>query len=224
MNKYRKEAEELRAKGYSYSIIQQRLGVSKSTLSNWFKDEPFTPNQEVLDRVQYGPIKSATKRHNKRVKEIETLKSEGMKEIGEVSGRDLWMLGIGLYIGEGSKTIESVRIINSDPLVIRLAIRWLCEVCGLQKDNITIAIHLYPDSDIEEALKYWQSITELPMSNFRKTQIDKRNNKSNTKKGTLPYGTAHLAVITNGDPSKGVRLYRKMNGWIAGALGDIIGT
>lgn len=218
MNQLRSEAEELRGRGYSYGMIHDKLGISKSTMSYWFKDKPFVPNFEVMDRVKQGPLKVGIRRHNQRVTDIARAKEAGIKEIGLLSKRDLWMLGLGLYIGEGSKSIENVRIMNSNPAVILIAIRWLKEVCGLSNDNIVISLHLYPDNDISEALGYWSHITGLPGTNFRKTQIDIRQDKKASKRGKLPYGTAHLRVIGNGDPTKGVVLFRRIDGWMTGAL------
>jgi len=117
-NVVKRKATKLRDAGYSYKIINASLEISKSTLSNWFKDKPFIPNKEVLNRIQYGPIKSAEKSHNKKVAEIRKLLEVGVKEIGLLSRRDLWLLGIGLYLGEGTKTYENVRIVNSDPISV----------------------------------------------------------------------------------------------------------
>ena len=221
MNTLRTEAEKLRDEGYSYNMINQALGVPVSTMSYWFRDRPFKPNREVLDRIKYGPIKSGAKRHNQRVRSIIKFKKIGIQEVGKLSQRDLWMLGIGLYIGEGAKTIESVRIINSDPAVIAIGIRWLKDVCGLTSDNITIRLHIYPDNDENEARKFWQEVTGLPIANFRKTSIDRRTNKSLSGRRKLPYGTAHVSVVSRGDPQKGVILFRKINGWIFGVLNQV---
>lgn len=211
-------AEKLRSTGYSYNMISRRLGIAKSTLSNWFKDQPFTPNREVLERIQYGPIRSGEKAHNRRVQEIVTIKRTGIKELGELSTRDLWLLGLGLYIGEGNKSHETICIVNSDPNVIKLTIKWFKEICELEDKNITVAIHLYPDNNIWECFKFWSRITGLPIENFRKVQIDTRTNKLSIKKRKLPYGTAHIKVISSGNPERGVRLYRRLAGWIEGAL------
>ncbi|MBI2588928.1 hypothetical protein HYW35_01840 [Candidatus Saccharibacteria bacterium] len=221
MNKYRAEAEKLRKAGYSYNMITNALGISKGTMSYWFKDKPFTPNKKVLERIKYGPIKSGARSHNRRVKEIADLKELGRKELGEISKRDLWLLGLGLYIGEGSKTTESIRIINSDPAIIITGIRWLREICNLPLNNIVIRLHIYPDTNKQEAIKFWRSITDIPKKNFRNPTIDHRTDKKSKKTGKLPYGTAHIMVITNGDPEKGVKLYRRINGWIAGALNQL---
>jgi|SRR3989344_4425076 len=221
MNKLREDAERLRDQGYSYNMITEALGISKSTMSYWFKDRHFTPNHQVLERIKYGPIKSGAQRHNLKVREIKRLKKVGIEEIGKLSKRDLWMLGLGLYIGEGSKTTENIRIINSDPAVIKAAIKWLKDVCVLSEKNITIRLFLYPDNNEDRAIQYWQMVTELPLANFRKAYIDQREDKKNANRRKLPYGTAHLNVVSNGDPSKGVALYRKINGWMAGALNQV---
>ncbi|MDP1689093.1 MAG: hypothetical protein Q8L47_03100, partial [bacterium] len=199
-------------------MISNKLDISKSTLSNWFRDRKFVPNQKVLNRIQYGPLKVATQNHNRKVEEIKKLNEIGSKEIGALSHRDLWLLGLGLYIGEGSKSHEHIRIINSDPDVIKLSIKWFKEICNSSDENITIMIHLYPDNNIQKSLKFWRSVTGLPKTNFRKTQVDRRENKSQIKKGKLPHGTAHITIVSNGDPEKGVRLYRRIGGWMMGAL------
>lgn len=221
MNKLRIQAEKLRESGYSYNMIKEKLGVSPSTQSYWFKDKPFTPNREVIERIKFGPIENGRRRHNERVKQINELREVGIKEIGRLNKRDLWMLGLGLYIGEGAKTTEMLRISNSDPSVIRISILWLKEICNLTNDNLSIRLHLYPDNDLSDSIKYWSNVTKLPLANFRKTHIDKRTNKINSRRGKLPYGTAHISVICKGDPSKGVKLYRRINGWMTGSLQEV---
>ncbi|HET9721647.1 MAG TPA: hypothetical protein VFP32_01300 [Candidatus Saccharimonadales bacterium] len=221
MNTLRIEAEKLRDQGYSYNMINQAIGVPVSTMSYWFRDRPFKPNKAVIERVKYGPIKSGAIRHNQKVKNIKKYKKIGIKEIGKLSDRDLWMLGIGLYIGEGSKTIESIRIINSDPAVIAIGIKWLKNICGLTNENITVRLHLYPDNSETEAIDFWQGLTGLPAANFRKTSVDRRLNKTELHNRKLPYGTAHVSVISRGDPKKGVVLFRRISGWIEGALNQV---
>lgn len=221
MHKLRKEAEVLRERGYSYTMIEEKLGISRSTMSYWFKDKPFTPNKRALGRMKNGPAKVGINRHNRRVAEIVTLKKQGAREVGTLSARDLFMLGLGLYIGEGAKTTEAIRIVNSDPEVIRLAVHWLKEACGLADDNLTVSLHLYPDNDIAACRKYWQDVTGLSLQNFRWISIDRRENKERSNRGKLPFGTAHITVRANGDPEKGVRLFRRLSGWMSGALNQV---
>lgn len=221
MNKLREQAIKLRDNGYSYNMINNELGIAKSTLSNWFKDRPFTPNKKVIQRIQSGPIKSGARKHNERVTEIEHYKHWAQSYIGKLSEREIMMLGIGLYIGEGAKTIEQVRIINSDPKVIKLAIIWLERCFSVPPENLVIALHLYPDSNVQASKKFWSQITTIPLENFRTTQIDKRKDKSVRKRNSLPYGTAHVRVVALGDKEKGVRLFRKIDGLMLGVYNSL---
>ena len=221
MNKLRPEAEKLRDQGYSYPMIAKELGIARSTLSNWFKDRPFIPNKEAVERIKYGPIKSGARRHNIKVENIVRLKELGIQEIGDLSRRDLWMLGLGIYIGEGAKSTESVGIANSDPAVIAISIRWLKEICGLTAENFAIRLHLYPDNNLQESHLFWRRVTRLPESCFRTPYIDTRQNKRTSNRRKLPYGTADLRAIANGDSSKGAALFRRINGWMIGALKEV---
>lgn len=221
MNRLRIKAEKLRDNGYSYNMIAVELGIAKSTLSNWFSDKPFVPNREVLKRIQYGPIKSAERAHNKKVREIETLLKVGAKELGSLNKRDLWLLGLGVYIGEGSKTHDNVRIINADPMVIKLSLKWFRDIIGLSNDNISIRLHLYPDNNQRACVKFWKQATLLPVKNFEKIQIDRRLGKANIRKNKLPFGTAHISIRARGNNIFGVKLSRRIKGWMHGAFSQI---
>lgn len=218
MNKHRPAAILLRRKGYSYAMINKELGVSKSTLSNWFRNAPFTPNAEVLKRIASGQGAYGLRRREHRLSQINRELEIGKEEIGKLTKRDLWMIGLGIWIGEGSKTIEQIRVVNSDPQLISLWLLWLRKICELDDTNVTVAMHLYPDSDEQVCRLYWQKITKLPSEQFRKTQFDKRPNKNSVKLGKLPYGTLHVTVVSNGDPERGVKLFRRLKGWISGIL------
>lgn len=127
--------------------------------------------------------------------------------------RDLWMLGLGLYIGEGSKSNSQVRFVNSDARTVKIMIRWFTEIINLKTQNIRPSIHIYPDTDELAAKKYWSKIINIPISEFAKTQVDTRKNKSSKRHNTLPYGTIHLTVAARGNPKFGVFLFRKIMFW-----------
>lgn len=205
-----------RKQGYSYNMILGKMNIllSKSTLSNWLHEIPYKPNKTVIKRIGLARLRSALYKHNQKISEIEKIKIIAKKEIGELGRRDLWMLGLGLYLGEGSKLYERVRLINSDPQIIKIAIKWFRDMCGLENKNIIPCIHLYPDIDIKEALYYWSKITNIPIDQFGKTQIDSRKNKSEKKKRKLPYGTLHLQIRSNGRKEFGKNLHRRIMGWI----------
>lgn len=210
-----------RGRGYSYNMISERLGLSKGTLSDWLGEIPYKPNKEVLKRIQLAPAKSAEMAHNRKIASIVRIRQVAKEELGNITKRDLWMLGIGLYLGEGAKAYEHTRIINSDPKIIKTAIRWFRESCDIKNKNFTLTIHTYPDNNIEKTLDYWSKVTGITRSQFRKTQIDRRTNKSRLRRGKLPYGTAQLTVIANGEKECGVDLHRRIMGWIEATLNQI---
>lgn len=209
----RERAIELRLAGYSYTYISLRTGLSKSTLSDWLCRIPYTPNTETTQTIGKALAASGSKIMKKKQENIQLARQEARSEVGEVLQRDLFMFGLGLYLGEGSKTNNITRIANSDPRVIKFAIAWF-KALGLSTKNLRIRLHLYPDSDVEKSTEFWIDCTGLPREQFLKHQIDWRKNKKTYKLGKLPYGTAHIGVKSLGEKRHGVFLSRKILAWI----------
>ena len=210
-------AIKLRKSGHSYSYIVSKIKVSKGTLSLWLKDIIYTPNKESSDRIGVARTKSAITKNKIKGESLLRAKKEATEEIGGLKTRDLFMLGIGLYIGEGTKTHNIVRVINANPKVIKLAIRWFTQCLGLSMSNFSIYLGLYPESNIDKSMTYWSKQTKIPIKQFGKTQIDTRKKKV-SKRGKLPHGTAYLTVKGLGDKSKGVYLFRKISAYMDNVL------
>jgi len=208
----RRKALDLRNKGYSYTFISIKLRLPKSTLSDWLKNVAFVPNEYTINSIKNGTDKSAMVRHHKMLNSKIDIKRRAILEIGKMTKRDLLMFGVGLYLGEGAKTIESVRVINSDPRVIKIAIIWLTEIVGLQMNNLSLALHSYPDNNIDIDIDYWSKVTGIPKFQFGKTQIDVRIGKHTKHK--LPHGTVQLRVVADGKSKFGVSLHRRIMSWI----------
>lgn len=199
----------LRKQGYSYNLITAKIPVSKSTLSVWLAQIPYTPNQVVLDRIGNSRAAATKAKHELKLQSYAEAKLLAKTDTGTISRRDLFMLGVALYIGEGQKN-DTVGIINSDPRVITLAMRWLQECYRVPLESFTLAIHLYSDNNRLASLRYWSEQTDIPQSQFGKTQIDLRPNKKGSKRGKLPHGTAHLRVKALGNKRHGVLLARRI--------------
>ncbi len=215
MTKYliKEKAIKLRREGHSYNYIIDKVGVSKGTLSCWLADIPYTPNEETISRIGKARAKSGEIKSLQKLNSIKLARSEAKKEVGFVDKRDLFMLGLALYIGEGSKSYGIVRVINANPDVIIFMIKWFKEIFGMSDKNFAIRLHLYPDNNKEECLGFWQKETGLSSVQFQKIQIDTRKNKKLSKRGKLPYGTAHLSVKSCGNKRFGVFLARKIEAW-----------
>jgi len=155
----------------------------------------------------------ATKR-KKMFDNIQEMEKLAKKDIGKLNKRDLFLLGIGLYLGDGDKTHENIRFVNSDPETIRIMAKWFREICGFKTENFRPRIHLYPDTNIQKTITYWSNLINVPKEQFIKTQVDRRIDKSNKKKRKLPYGTLHLQVNSCGKKELGRSFHRRIMGWI----------
>ncbi len=204
------EAIKLRKEGFSYSYISTKISVAKSTLSLWLNDIVFTPNDFTQNIIAQGQKKSSViKRFDKAVS-VKFAIDYANKKIGLMTEKDIFLLGVGIYIGEGSKSGNFVRVANSDPRIIKFAIRWFKECFGLKNHNFKVRIHIYPDNNEKKTLSFWKKELSLSKNYFHPVYIDKRLNKKMKKLKVLPYGTAHLSVVSNGDKNLGVLLHRKI--------------
>ncbi len=128
--------------------------------------------------------------------------------VGKISKRDSFIFGLGIYLGEGSKS--AIRISNSDPRIIKFSLNWFKDHFGLSDNNFRIRLHIYPDKNDDESIRYWSKVVDLDKKYFFKSYVDKRTNKNKDRQGILPYGTAHLSIVSKGNKNFGVLLHRKI--------------
>ncbi len=210
-------AIKLRERGYSYNHIAKETGLSVSTLSYHLSQLPYTPNKKTIQTIGRARTAASITKHLSKKKTFDDAKINAKKDIGLISSRDLFMLGLGLYIGEGSKTQDITRLVNTDYRVINVYMRWL-ETFGLKRENFTIRIHLYPDSNVNEAEEFWAKKTGFPKVQFQKACIDKRVGKDRKRSGVHKYGTAHVTVHSRGNKVFGVKLARRIGAYMQEVL------
>ncbi len=188
------QAIKMRKEGATYSHIKTTLNVSKSSLSLWLQDLPLSPARmkEVRDfsprRIENFRETMRRKRHIR----LEYVYRKTATRIGKLSKREVFIAGLFLYWGEGTKTTPTcTSISNTDPSVLCFFIRWL-ESLGVSKDKLRIKLHLYRDMDAETETKYWSSNLGLLRENFRKPYIkdSKRSGLSYSQK--FAHGTCNI--------------------------------
>ncbi|MFM2424267.1 MAG: hypothetical protein RLZZ70_658 [Candidatus Parcubacteria bacterium] len=212
------KAIQLRKAGYSYSYIHEKTGLSKSTLSYHLATIPFVANKFTIKQKSQALLTSVKSKQIKKVSDIQKAVKEAHVDISNITNRDLFMLGIALYIGEGSKTQNTVRLVNSDIRVIKLFIQWL-EVLNVPRSHIAVRIHGYPDTSLKDAIQYWSNGIKIPGSQFQRACIDRRSNKNSKRKDTHKYGTLHVSVKAMGKPEFGTHLARKITAYMDLVLG-----
>jgi hypothetical protein len=85
---------------------------------------------------------------------------------------ELFGLGLGLYWGEGNKANQtSIRLGNTDPLLIEAFVRFLTELFGVSKDNLKFGLQIFSDIDQDEALNFWIKKLSVRPSQFYKITV-----------------------------------------------------
>ena len=213
----KEQAIKLRKKGYSYNYIAEKTGYAVSTLSYHLRHIPFTPNKFTRTKIGSARAQAAMTKNKQKQDSYHKAKKQAVNDIGTMSERDFFMLGLGLYIGEGSKTHDTTRLVNADSEIIKLFLKWVT-LLGIPRENISMRIHLYPESDIQSAVDFWSKETRIPKGQFQKACIDTRVGKDRKRQSRHEYGTAHVTVRANGQKEFGVALARKIGAYMEEVL------
>jgi hypothetical protein len=188
------KAIEMRMRGMSYSQIRQQLGVSKSSLSLWLKDYP-------LSEERIRALRDFSAQRIERCRETKARKREARernayervtRDIGSLSDREIFLCGLFLYWGEGSKTTyTTVSLSNTDPSVLLFFLRWMT-VLGVPRDKLRVHLHLYADMDISQEIRYWSHVLNLPVSSFRKPYVKASDRSTLTYTQRFVHGTCNI--------------------------------
>lgn len=187
----KQKAINLRKKGYSYSQIKEKLGISKSTLSGWLYNMPLS-DEKIKELRDFNPKRIERYRNtmkNKKDKRLKEIYKKVSKDIGKFSEREIFLLGLFLYWGEGTKSAScSTQLTNTNPAMILFFIKWL-EILGVKRKDLKIKLHLYSDMKIKETIAFWSKTIKIPISQFKKPYIKETKLKSITYKNGFGKGT-----------------------------------
>ncbi|HEB01447.1 MAG TPA: hypothetical protein ENI16_00425, partial [Candidatus Portnoybacteria bacterium] len=146
--KEKHKAITLRKKGSSYNEILRLVPVAKSTLSLWLRDVGLAKcqRQKLTEKRKNAQLKAQQACREKRIQITEQIKSQAIKEIGNINKRELWLIGTALYWAEGTKQKETniseqVSFSNSDPKMIALFLKWLYNIYHLTPNDIKVRLH-----------------------------------------------------------------------------------
>ncbi len=211
--KEKEQARFLRKQGFSINQISTRLMVAKSSVSVWVRDINLSSEQlhnlavrgqtrEVVERRRQTRI---TRESTRRQIIIDRARSD----ISRLSKRDLFILGIALYWGEGSKTNRgSVQMVNTDPRLIKISMKFFRDICNVAEERFRGHVHLHPHLDVKQAEEYWSLHSGIPLQQFFKTSMQ-QSRSSKHKRDSLPYGTFSIYVCDT-------ELFLKIKGWTEG--------
>lgn len=210
-------AVQLRKRGKTYNEISELLGIPKSTLSGWFNGLKIseTVKRRLWTNAKIKWAQSITDYNKKRALDILSKANETQqkisKEIGNLTERELMLVGIALYWAEGNKKNRwCVRFCNSDPAIITLMMRFFREICRVNEEKFRASVQIHPNISEEKAKIFWSKISDIPLSQFRKTLVAiSKSSKLKRPFNTLPYGTMQINISD-------VNLTNCIKGWILG--------
>ncbi len=186
----------LRRNGYSYSMIKEKLGISKSTLSEWLSGIPLSEERikELRDNSSIRIEKYRNTMNKKREYKSELVYKNIKERLGSLSDRDLLISGFFLYWGEGSKTKSySIALTNTNPKMLIFFIKWLTYF-NVPKSKLRVKLHLYSDMKIEEQIYFWSKTLNIPIVQFRNSYIKETKISSITYKNGFGHGTCSVIV------------------------------
>ena len=141
--KEQEAARVLRAEGHTLAHIAAKLGVSKSSVSLWVRDVPFTPSPR-----RHGPHRRPHPAHEAKLRQIEDLNRQGATRIGVLGDEEFFVAGVALYAGEGSKGVGEVRFTNSDPGMVRFFCARFRRFFDVDEQRVRGRIYLHEGLDL----------------------------------------------------------------------------
>lgn len=193
----------MRKQGYSIKDIASAVGVSKGSASLWCQDIVLTKAQKTnLKEKQNaaglkGRLLGAQMNKDKRTKAISDANVYGVDSIGTLTKRDLFLLGIGLYWGEGIKSrTGQTAIINSDPYLLQIGKRWFLECMNVTKAELRPYIYLSEQHRDREnvIVAYWVKQLAIPKNQFLAPIYIQQKPKKTYKNHNEYFGVVALRV------------------------------
>lgn len=217
MRDNKERAIQLRKSGKSYNEISSTLGIPKSTLSSWFRDD--ITSQRIKTRLTIKSrrilAKNITRYNQQRSKDArarwKVWQDKAKSEINTLSFYELKLVGTALYWAEGYKKSNwNIVFSNSDPILIRIMVDFFRKVCKIDEYKIKGQVQIHPNILEEKAVRYWSRKSGIPKSRFRRTMLQTPiSSKGKRRRNTLPYGTFRICI-------NDVRLINYIKGWMSG--------
>ncbi len=216
-------ARVLRRDGQSIKSIARDLDVSQGSVSLWCRDIALSDEQlKILETNSKDPyygkrLQNSLKQQGIRTEKTERLKREGIEEVGELTKRELLLVGIALYWAEGYKKDSQVGLGSSDPKMMQLYVRWLKECFNYSINDLMFRVTVNESHEyrIDKIVTYWADLFGIDESNFQKSFYQKAKWQKSYDHPEEYFGVLRIRVRKSSD------FLRKIHGYIAGLKNNI---
>ena len=103
--------------------------------------------------------------------------------------QDLLVAGVMLYYGEGAKTGHTVDFANSDPMLLRVFLKFLKDICGVDEKKLRFYLYCFSDQDSQSLIRFWCSHLSVKRGQFTKPYVRSTLNRG---KRTMTNGVLHI--------------------------------
>ncbi|MEV5935503.1 hypothetical protein AB0L56_22955 [Streptomyces sp. NPDC052079] len=216
----RQKARELRLQGWTYDQIQVELGCSKSSISLWVRDLPKPERKRTREEASAIAKRGWEATLRRREEERQRTKAAAASEIGSLTDRELFLLGVGLYWSEGAKSKpysrrERITFVNSDPGMISVFLAWL-RLLEADPAQLRFAVYIHESADVRAAEAFWADHVGIDPAGLMKTTLKKHKPLTNRRNTGDDYrGCLRIDVRDGAD------LYRRVEGWWYGIVGAV---
>ncbi len=213
----KEKAIKLRKRGFSIGDISKLLGKQKSTISYWCKNVSLSQSQidRLVQKSKTSGMKAillnSKKAQDKRKLNLTKYSELGKNDLKTISDRDLFILGIGLYWGEGYKNgNDEFGFTNSDPVIIKTFIKYLEKIHRINHDDfiLRVSINKIHRKREGEIIKFWSKITNTSSNQFTKTSFLESKPAKKFSDNKKYYGTLRIKI------RNGANLRRRIMGSI----------
>lgn len=192
----KEKAVEMREKGFSIPFIATALNVSKSSVSIWVRDIALTEKQKSALSER---CKIAGNHNGERISEAARDRRRKWQENGRKLAKKKeadFIAGCMLYWGEGSKTKNSVQLVNSDINLLRVFLRFLHKYFSITNNDVIWSVNCRLDCGLsqEQIEKYWETELDLFSGNKRKGTLKSDYYPAKQSVTKLPYGVCSINV------------------------------
>ncbi len=202
-----KEALQFRRRGFTYAEIAKICNVSKATVSNWLRHEPFS--QTITADNKKRAVADNTKRLalinkarvTERKRQYTGVDATADREYKHYQHIQLFNLGLGIYLAKGDKKSPTIRLATSDPETMKLFVTFAREFLLTDPSELKIWLLLPEEADVSANMKYWSKKLTLSPAYFHKTQT------SSLIKGKNTHGIATVVINKQ-------TIVRKLHRWL----------
>lgn len=179
-NDLRARARELRLENWSVNDIAVEVGVARSTAWLWIRDLPLDRDSErAREKRARGKLLTDGRwaEHRKtRDADHAAAMNAAAAEVGELTEREVALLGAAIYWCEGAKAKpwrphdSQITFTNSDPGLIDLFLAFL-RLAGVEGERVRCRVAIHESADPAAAAGWWAERCAVPLERFQPPTI-----------------------------------------------------